>query len=519
MKKIAAYSIFRCAGQKSDGIHMIVGEQVIEIPSYLFYNNSSNTAYSANLKKVSFKNNSQCENIGAYAFAYCSSLEELEIGKNVQIINANAFIYCSSLTDVTVTDSVEIIEDYAFGYCTNLINITLGKNVSSLSNTAFYSCAKLKDIYYNAKSIEGEILAFSSKNLKTSIDEMSVRFGSEVKVIPDCLFENVSMLVSVEFDKNSTCRQIGENAFSGTSIDAIVIPDSVQYIFDYAFCNCSLLSSIELPNNLMVVDYFSFYGCSSLEYTTEGNSRYLGNPSNPYILLLSAEDSSKSECTISAKTKIIAPSAFGLSISRVYYEGSLVEWVNIVFTDYSSNPLRYAKELYIGENLISSLNFDFECEISNYSFYGYTGLQEVIIGADVQYIAPEAFGNCKNLSNVVICSNNIDYMVFSYCNTEIYTLYEDCYYWGNANNPYQILIKAKSTTLSNFKVHEDTEIIAGSAFRDNENITAINIPENIKIIEDMAFKDCTSLKNVYIGSNVERIGWGAFDGCVKLETI
>lgn len=50
------------------------------------------------------------------------------------------------------------------------------------------------------------------------------------------------------------------------------IPDGVTEIGDFAFRNCSSLSSITIPNSVSQIDDFAFYGCSSLSSITIPNS-------------------------------------------------------------------------------------------------------------------------------------------------------------------------------------------------------------------------------------------------------
>ncbi len=61
--------------------------------------------------------------------------------------------------------------------------------------------------------------------------------------------------------------------------------------------------------------------------------------------------------------------------------------------------------------------------------------------------------------------------------------------------------------------------IAVNAFKDNTNITSVNIPDSIVAIIDSAFSGCTKLKNVTIGNGVTSIGNYTFDGCSGLSEI
>ena len=70
------------------------------------------------------------------------------------------------------------------------------------------------------------------------------------------------------------------NKPSGKYSGAIVIPEKVTYdgaeysvtsIGNYAFCNCTGLTSIVIPNSVTSIDIFVFNGCTALATITIGN--------------------------------------------------------------------------------------------------------------------------------------------------------------------------------------------------------------------------------------------------------
>lgn len=62
-------------------------------------------------------------NIGPYAFADCSNLEEATIPDSVTVIGDGAFVSCVKLTGITIPESVSDIGDYAFADCGSLRKI------------------------------------------------------------------------------------------------------------------------------------------------------------------------------------------------------------------------------------------------------------------------------------------------------------------------------------------------------------------------------------------------------------
>jgi hypothetical protein len=66
----------------------------------------------------------------------------------------------------------------------------------------------------------------------------------------------------------STLESIGDSAFSGTALKAVVIPRGVTEISYGAFSGCTSLASVTIPNSVTRIDDFAFSGCTSLTTVT-----------------------------------------------------------------------------------------------------------------------------------------------------------------------------------------------------------------------------------------------------------
>lgn len=58
----------------------------------------------------------------------------------------------------------------------------------------------------------------------------------------------------------------------GNEILDFVIPEGVTHIGDYAFCNCSFLSNVNMPNSITFIGYEAFSGCNGLASVTIGKA-------------------------------------------------------------------------------------------------------------------------------------------------------------------------------------------------------------------------------------------------------
>ncbi|WP_374450375.1 leucine-rich repeat protein [Cloacibacterium normanense] len=149
-----------------------------------------------------------------------------------------------------------------------------------------------------------------------------------------------SVTIPLTVTNNSTTYNvtaIGDYAFYDcTNLTSVSISDSVTSIGNYAFYNCNKLTSVSIGNSVTSIGSSAFYGCTSLTSVSIGNS-----------------------------VTSIGSAAF-----------------------YNCNKLT---SVSIGNSVTS---------IGSSAFYGCTSLTSVSIGNSVTSIGNEAFYNCINLTSV-----------------------------------------------------------------------------------------------------------------------
>ena len=107
---------------------------------------------------------------------------------------------------------------------------------------------------------------FSSTNPYNNYNgETTIIISNDVTSIPNNAFHVNSNLETVIFQSGSQCSTIGNYAFSQcTSLTSINIPDSVISIGEYTFNDCSSLTSINIPDSVTSIGEYAFYYCTSL---------------------------------------------------------------------------------------------------------------------------------------------------------------------------------------------------------------------------------------------------------------
>ena len=151
-----------------------------------------------------------------------------------------------------------------------------------------------------------------------------------------------------------TFRGSNSSDYSNEYQGNVVIPEEVTYmnrtrkvtsIGNYAFYDCSGLTSVTIPNSVTSIGNYAFRGCSGLTSVTIPNS------------VTSIGDYAFREC--SRLTSVTIPNSV-TSIGNYAFRGcsglkkvivkDIAAWCGIKFDGSYSNPLYYAKHIYSDEN-------------------------------------------------------------------------------------------------------------------------------------------------------------------------
>lgn len=295
-------------------------------------------------------------------------------------------------------------------------------------------------------------------------------FGSHVIkddtcTICGCIIAGTDGL-SYTLDTAGNCYTV--SGIGTATVTDIIIPSfynnlPVTSIGLSAFSGCESLTSITIPNSIDSISYHAFYGCDSLEYHKYDNALYLGNESNPYMVLVKAINTDITDCEIENKTIII--------------------------------------------------NYD--------AFMYCDSLRDITIPNSVTSIGINAFFGCRSLANINIPDNVtfIGDLAFNDCASLEYYNYDNALYLGNESNPYMALIKAINTDITDCKISNETKLICSYAFNGCKSLTSVTIGNGINSINNYAFFNCASLESLVIPDSVTSIGGWTFYGCSSLKKI
>ena len=275
-------SAFRnCTELETIDIH----NNVNKIESFAFQNCKSLKSISIpNLTRIEYSVFSGCTNlnfvqipnsvttIDSHAFSGCVGLISVDLQDKVDSIKSYAFSGCEKMASFKIPASVKSIGSFAFQNCTSLSSIIIPNNVTSIENNPFSGCANLTDIsvetnnaHYSSPdnchgivNTENNVLICGCKN---------TIIPSSVKSIGDYAFHNCSFLTSMTITENVI--SIGDYAFADCKdLITVYMYPTVTSIGCYAFQNCTKLKIVEIPKSVSTIGGGAFQNCPMLTTIT-----------------------------------------------------------------------------------------------------------------------------------------------------------------------------------------------------------------------------------------------------------
>jgi len=184
-------------------------------------------------------------------FAGDKLLKSIEINNYYNEIGEECFKNCENLENITInSNDLYIIGDKACINCIKLNSVLLNNSITKLNNSVLENCKSLKSINLNNVNHLGAN-CFKNSGLETLLLNSCIRF------IGFRCFYN-SQLKYIELSDNKHFNNISEQSFAFCHIEAIKIPDNIEYIRSRAFEGCVNLKTIIMSQNIKKIEKDAF---------------------------------------------------------------------------------------------------------------------------------------------------------------------------------------------------------------------------------------------------------------------
>lgn len=306
---------------------------------------------------------------------------------------------------------------------------------------------------------------------------------------------------------NESVTDIGNSAFySCANLKSVTLPDSLLSIGDLVFSYCPRLVSMVIPDNITSLGVNIFKGCNNLESLT------IGNLCGVTLVSLFGSDSS----SLPSRLKEVAVNKGDIP-DKCFSGCSSLTSIRT-----PSDAKIIGDSAFQGCSSLTSIDIpNSVTDIGYWAFYSCSSLTSVRIPEGVTNIKSYVFAFCPSLVSVILPDSieTVNSLAFTDCSSLQYNEYGNAYYLGSDNNPYLVLIMRKDSEITNCEINEETKIICQAAFSWCKNLYSIEIPDTIQIIKESTFDNCSSLVSVVIPASVKKIEYGAFQRCPNLTNV
>ena len=472
-------------------------------------------SYASSITSITLS--SEMTSIGDYAFYGLSNITSIEIPESVTSIGSYAFMGCNilfilcSATTPPTCDVVSWLSPFSW---------TVYSQASLMVQSCYYYTAfwwtEFENIYYEDNGSCGDNLTWEYDGGKTN----------------NVLHNTLTISGSGDMYDYSSADDVPWACMAGR-ITEIVIDSDVTSISDYAFYNCTNVTSVTSSASATPTIYSSTFS----DYSA---TLYAGSPE--YL----AADYWKNFSTILGTANATTTGSCGDNLT---YTATLEEnssEVSLVISgsgdmyDYSS----YSDVPWYGyASYITSVTLSSEMtSIGDYAFYGLSNITSIEIPESVTTIGTYAFYKCSSLTSITcsattpptVDSNYAFYSVYSSATLYVTSLeYLTADYWSSfyyinvtsqpcGDDLEYTLTKSKSTyslsitgTGDMYDYTADTQPWSSCASK----ITSISLPSDMTDIGNCAFCKCTSVSSITIPDAVTSIGDSAFYYCSSLTSI
>ncbi|MCR4709440.1 MAG: leucine-rich repeat protein [Clostridiales bacterium] len=449
--------------------------------------------------------------------------------KTINIIGEGAFSGLKRLYKVTLNEGMERIGSEAFADCTALNEVNLNKNLNYIGEEAFRKCAfKSLDIgnekfskhagietyedvlgdpieidpgifkgceYLQEVRLGARFSGFGCNMFEDCIRLNKVEYTDENADVDDFAFKNCSALM--EFPIRRTLSHVGEQAFVGTGVNEILIPESITDIGDMAFCYEDLGNAIRLREDAKL---YVISGSAGQAYAESNGIDHEVNVGGALGEIDWRYNETTGALFISGNGEM-----------PVFTAQNIAPW-----THYSKNMT----SVEIGGSITTVSNKSFLAEAGEF-----INLKNVVIGEAVTKIGTRAFYNCplKTITipnpETTISTKALGYLVDKY---------------GNESINSELIIfckegsKAEAYAIEN-GLHYENSLGGGKTgdctFTFNPKTGRLTISGN-GAMEDYTHSDYTpwvdfedDIKCIVVEPGVTSVGTHAFEGLMNLEKV
>jgi hypothetical protein len=293
------------------------------------------------------------------------------------------------------------------------------------------------------------------------------------------LFLAVPVAVQAQFIYSTSSGAVTITGYTGLGGD-VTIPSTIDgvpvtSIGIFAFTGCSSITSVTIPNGVILIGTGAFDACTNMTSVTLPST------------VSSIGEYAFSNCLKLTAISVDAQDSFYSSVDGVLFDKN------------KTTLIQYPGGMGGSYAIPSSVT-----TIEASALSACSGLTSVTIPSSVTSIGSQAFTDCSNLTALTVDSQNPSY---SSVNGVMF------------DKSQATLLQYPGGVSGNYTIPSSVAKIGDYAFAMDARLTGITIPNSVTSLGTEAFGYCTGLSSVSLPNRIASIGESAFSGCSRLTSM
>ena len=413
-----------------------------------------------------------------------------------------------NIRSVWISDKVTSVGNYAFFDCPNLLSVHLGKDVMRVGAYAFDGCREVSTIYvppslrlvgahaFN-ESLQPPVVHITDLGAWCNINFTDVYANPLSR--KGLLYLNGELLTHAEIPDG--VMKIGNYAFYGyKSLVSVDMPSSISQVGDYAFSYCDGLETVSFSPRLTNIGNYAFYRCEKLSSADLPESlgqlgayafSWCGSITSVVIpsMLLHVSVGAFSHC-YSLTAVIVSERVQEIRYAAFYDCPSMTDLIclseDVVYHD--------------GANVI-------DMHVILHGYEGATSAYAQKYGLRFERVDDYIVGGfCGHNMTWALCEGGVLKIGGGGAMDEYARSSEVPWH------PYRKFVKA-------VQIESGVTSIGSHAFEYCMKLTEVRLPDSVIAVGDYAFEYCTALVFLEFSDNLRRVGDYAFSHCDRLDTV
>jgi len=438
---------------------------------------------------------------------------EFTVPATVKYIAPRAFYDNAILVKVVLSEGLVEIGQQAFSYCTALEEINIPSTVNLIDRAAFANSRNLATLTFSTEGTEPLVIKYEA--FYRTLGLTTVAFPARLAILDERSFYS-SALTSVTFAENSALTDIGDYAFANNDFTSIDIPEGVVTIGDFLFYGCTSLESATFGEGLTTLGDSTFAEASAIKSVTFPASLKTLGVNTFYYYSYGAEVCANLETVIfpeNSQLESIPGGTFAFTALKSFVVPASVKVIGDAGEDHEEDPGAFEGAAAL--ELVTFADGSLCSSIGNNAFYECTALKFFTIPTSVSTLGVYAFYNCDSLTSVTVPETvtNLGYGLFQEC-----------------DELSSVVLATKATKLSDYMFNgcdkldsiaiPDTVTTIGSGCFGGTAFTKVTLPKSVTDISGYnIFARCESLEEVVILGDVTCLGREMFADCVNLTKV